>query len=178
MKCNHTVTFLNGTIKPKGYLVWKRWKKMIQFHHDKVNDLLKLVCMIQKLLTICCHSSTTVSFIAFLEDELLTEKLREDEDTVFSTCKSDAVKTKRWTPPNNSKANVGIIAGQLIANAMYQARPTGLHRRWEFNADSWGIRPRSNKTRSLEDLATPCFQNCRTSYKIENIHTTGNQENF
>ena len=58
---------------------------------------------------------------------------------------------------------------------MCQPMPTGLHTRWESNADLHRSKPRSNKARSFENMVMAFFQSSRTENKIESFYTAGTQ---
>ena len=141
--------------------------------------MLKLGCTLPILANICLHCSTIVKFYPFPEgDKDLLEKIREDMlgglSIVFN--RKAVVGQKRILSSSNTcKSKVGIDASQLYPYAMCQPMPTGLYTRWEFNADLQRFKPRSNKTRSFENMVMAISQNSRPECSIESFYTTGTQ---
>ena len=138
-------------------------KKTIEFYHKKRIDMLKLGRTLPNLANICLHSSTNVKFYPFPEgDEDLLEKIREDlvgGPSIVFTRKAVVGQTHIRSFSNTCKSMVGIDASQLYPYAMFQPMTTGLYRRWEFNVDLKRFKPRSNKTRSFENMDLAFFQN-------------------
>ena len=154
-------------------------KKIIEFHHSKRIDMLKLGCTLPNLANICLHCSTNVKFYPFPEgDKDLLEKIREDMvggPSIVFTRKAVVGQTRIRSSSNTCKSIVGIDASQLYPYAMCQPMPTGLYTRWEFNADLQRFKPRSNKTRSFENMVMAFFHNSRPERNIESFYTTGTQ---
>ena len=154
-------------------------KKMIEFYHSKRIDMLKLGCTLPNLANICLHSSTNVKFYPFPEgDKDLLEKIREDMvggPSIVFTRKAVAGQTRIRSSSNTCKLIVGIDASQLCPYAMCQPMPTGLYARWEFDADLQRFKPRSNKSRSFENMVMAFFQNSRPECNIQSFYTTGAQ---
>ena len=54
-------------------------QKVVEVHHNKGIDMLKLGCTLSKLTNICLHSSTSAKFYPFTESHKdLLSKVRED----------------------------------------------------------------------------------------------------
>ena len=105
---------------------------MIDFHHDKGIDLLKLGCTLPNLANICFHKPTDEKFYPFTErDKNLSEKNQPDvvrsPFVVFTRKKN--VETFIRNSTNICKANFGIDASQLYPNSICQPKPTGLFTR-------------------------------------------------
>ena len=57
----------------------KAIQKVVDFYHNKENDMLELGCALPNLTNICLHKSPTAKIYPFTEnDEDLLEKIRED----------------------------------------------------------------------------------------------------
>ena len=97
-------------------------KKMIEFHHSKRIDMLKLGCTLANLANICLLSSTNVMFYPFPEgDKDLLEKIREDMvggPSIVFTRKAVVGQTRIRSSSNTCKSIVGIDASQLYPYAM------------------------------------------------------------
>ena len=138
-------------------------KKTIEFYHGKRIDMLKLGCTLPNLANICLHSATNVMFYPFPKgDKDLLEKIREDMvgglSFVFPR-KTVVGETRIRLSSNTCESIKDIDASQLYPYAMCQPIPTGLYTRWEFNADLQRFKPRSNETRSFENMDMAFFQN-------------------
>ena len=112
------------------------------------------------------------------ETKTCLKKLREDmvrgPSTIF-TGKAVVGQTRIRLSSNTCKSIVGIDASQLYPYAMCQSMPTGLYARWEFNVDLQRFKPRSNETRSFENMVMAFFKNSRPECNIESFYTTGTQ---
>ena len=141
--------------------------------------MLKLGCTLTNIANICLHSSTNVKFYLFLEgDKDLHEKIREDMfggPSIVFTRKTVVGQTHIRSSSNTCKSIVGIDASQLYPNAMCQPMPTGFYTCWEFNVDLQRFKPRSNQTRSFENMVMAFFQNSRPECNIESFYTMGTQ---
>ena len=108
-------------------------QKMIEFHHDKGIDMLKLDCTLPNLANICLHKSTDYKFYPFFSsDSDLLEKTREDMTggpSIVFTRKAVANETFIRKSKILGKSIVGIDASQLYPFSMCQDMPTGLYTR-------------------------------------------------
>ena len=97
-------------------------QKMIEFYHNKGNDMLKLGCLLPNLANICLHKSADSNFYQFTEsDEDLLEKIREDMvggPSIVFTRKTVVDETFIRKSSNLCKSIVGINASQLYPNSM------------------------------------------------------------
>ena len=84
--------------------------------------------------------------------------------------------TKNWSSPNVSKSIVGFDASQLNPYVICQPMPTGFYRCWELDVDIQPFKPRSNKTRSFENMLRAHFQISCPDCRIESFHTPGSQK--
>ena len=123
--------------------------KMIDFHHQKEIDMLKLGCPLLNMANICLHKSTDSKFYLFTEsDKDLLEKIREDMvggPSIVFTRKTVVDETFIRKSSNLCKSVVGIDASQLNPYSMYQPMPTGLYTRWNYDTESQKFMPRQNK---------------------------------
>ena len=154
-------------------------KNMIEFYHCMRNDLLELGCTLPILANICLHSSTNVKFYAFPEaDKDLLIKIGEGMvgvPSIVFTRKAVLGQTRVRSSSNTCKSMVGMDASQLYPYAMCQPMPTGLYTRWEFKSDLQRFKPRSKKTRSLENMVMAFSQNSRPECNFERFYTNGTQ---
>ena len=90
---------------------------MIEFYHNKGNDMLELGCTLPNLANYCLHKSTDSKFYPFREsDKDLLEKIREDMvrgPSIVLTRKAVVDETFIRKSSNLFKSNVGIDASQL-----------------------------------------------------------------
>ena len=141
--------------------------------------MLKLGCTLPNLANIRLHSSTNVKFHPFPEgDKDLLEKIKEDMvggPNIVFTRKAVVGQTRIRSTSNSCKSIVGIDGSQLYPYAMCQSMPTGFYTRWEPKVDLQRFKPRSNKTRSFENMLLRFFQNSRPECNIESFYTTETQ---
>ena len=104
-------------------------QKVIEFHHNKGIDMLKLGCTLPNLANICLHKSTDSKFYPFTEsDKDLPEKIREDMicgPSIVFTRKAVVDETFIRKSSNLCKSIVGIDASQLYPYSMCQPMPIG-----------------------------------------------------
>ena len=125
----------------KDFLMWynnedfvptlEAMQKMIEFHHQKEIDMLKLGCTLPNLANICLHKSTDSKCYSFTEsDKDLLETIREGlvggSSIVFAR-KSVVDKTFIRKSTSLCWSIVGIDASQLYPYSMCQSMPAGLH---------------------------------------------------
>ena len=67
---------------------------------------------------------------------------------------------------NLCKSIVGIDASQLYPYSMCQPVPTGLYTRWEYDSETKRFTARHNKSRSLENMVLPYFQQSRPKLRV------------
>ena len=137
-------------------------QKMIEFHHNKGIDMLKLGCTLQNFALICLHNSTDTKFYPFTEsDKDLLEKIREDvvggPSNVF-TREAVVDETFIRKPSNLCKSYVGIDASQLYRYSMCQPMLTGLYTRREYDSETKRFTAHQNKSRSFENKDLSYFQ--------------------
>ena len=156
--------------------------KMIEFHHNKGIDKLKLGCTLPNLANVCLHDSTDSKFFLFTEsDKDLLEKIREDmaggPSIVFTR---EAVVDETFIRKSSDlcKSIVDIDARWLHRNSMCQPMPTGLCTRWEYDSETKTFTARQNKSRSFENMVLSYFQQSQPDCKIESKKTTGRQKNI
>ena len=94
---------------------------------------------------------------------------------IVSTQKVVVNETKIWSSSNNCKSIVGIDASRLYPYAMCQPMPTGLYTRWDFKADLYRFKARSNKAQLFENMVIAFLRSSRLEWKIEGFGTTGTQ---
>ena len=106
---------------------------MIQFHHNKGIDMLKLGCTLPNLSNICLHKSTHSKFYPFTESEKdLLEKIRKDMvggPSVLFTRKALVDEFFIRKSSKLCKSIVVIDDSQLYPYSMCQPKPTGLYTR-------------------------------------------------
>ena len=61
---------------------------------------------------------------------------------------------------------------------MCQEKPTGLYTRWELDKNSQKFKPRTNKSRTFENMVMSYLQSQRPECTIESYYTTGKQKNI
>ena len=131
-------------------------QKMIEFHHNKGIDMLKLGCTLPNWANICLHKSTDSKFYPFTEsDKDLLEKIREDMvggPSIVFTRKAVVDETFKRKSSNLCKTTVGIDASHLYPYSMCQPMPTGLNTRWEYDSETKRFTARQNKSRSFENM--------------------------
>ena len=66
----------------------------------------------------------------------------------------------------------GETASQIQPCSMWQPMSTGLHTRYEFDADLQRFKPRQKKSISFEVMVMPYFQRMRPDCRIESFYTT------
>ena len=112
-------------------------QKIIEFYHNKGIDMLKLVCTLLNLASICLHKSRNSKFYPFTEsDKDLLEKIREDMvggPSIVFTRKAVVDETFIRKSSNFCKLIVDIDASQLSPYSMCQPMPTGVYTRWEYD---------------------------------------------
>ena len=177
--CNHSKIFLDGTITRMLRQCLRRWKEWLSF--IIVSELIcwSWVVRYQISQTFVFIALQMYKFYTLLEeDKDLLEKIREDMvggPSIVFPRKAVVRETRIRSSSNICKSIVGIDASQLYPYAMCQPMPTGLHTRWEFNADLQRFKPRFNKARSFENMVMAFFQNSRLECIIESFYTTGTQ---
>ena len=129
---------------------------MVQFYHQKENDMLNFGCTLPNLANICLHKSTNEKFYPFCEsDRYLCEKIREDmtgAPSIVFTRKAVVDETFIRDSSNVCKSIVRIDASQLYPYSMCQDMPTGLYIRWEFDSDMQKFKGRHNQSRNFENM--------------------------
>ena len=152
-------------------------EKMIAFHHNKANDMLKFGCVLPNLANIWPHKSTETKIYPFTErNKDLFGKSVEDivagGSVVF---KRSAVVDETFIRKSASKCKsiVWIDASQLFPCSMCQTRLTGLYTLWDLNPETSRFRPRQNNTRSFEGLVMSYFQPTGQDCKMTSFYTTG-----
>ena len=109
-------------------------QKMIEFHHNKRNDLLEHGCTLPNLANICLHKSTDSKFYPFTESEKdLLEKIREDVlggPSIVFTRRAVVDETFRRKTSNLCKSFVGIDVSKFKSYSMCQPMATGLYTQW------------------------------------------------
>ena len=158
-------------------------QKMVQFYHQKENDLLKFGCILPNLANICLHKSTNEKkFYPFCEtDRDLCQKIREDMTggpSIVFTRKAVVDKAFIRDSSNICKSIVGIDASQFYPYSRCQDMPTWLYTRWEFDSDMQKCKARHKWSRSFEITAMSYYQETRTECRIESFHTSGNKKNW
>ena len=157
-------------------------QKMVQFYHQKENDLLKLGCILPNLANICLHKSTNEKFYPFCEtDRDLCQKIREDMTggpSIVFTRKAVVDKAFIRDSSNICKSIVGIDASQFYPYSRCQDMPTWLYTRWDFDSDVQKCKARHKWSRSFEITAMSYYQETRTECRIESFHTSGNKKNW
>ena len=142
--------------------------------------MLKLGCTLPKLAKICFHKSTSAKFHPLTEtDKDLLQKIRDDMvsgPSIVFTRKALVDETFIRNSKNDCKSIVGIDASQLYPYSMCQPMPTGLYKRWEYDAESNRRKPQQNKSRKFENMVMSYFQRQRPDCKIESFHTTETQK--
>ena len=155
-------------------------EKMVDFHHNRRNDMLKLGCTSPSLGKICLHRLITSNFYPFTEsDKVLLEKYCKDViggPSIVFTKKTVVGKTSIRDSTNQWKAIVVIDASQLYILSRCQSMPTGLYTRWQLDSESCKYKPCQNETKSLEHTAMSYFQRARLQCKLESFFTTGTQK--
>ena len=111
---------------------------MIEFYHNRGNDMLKLGCTLPNLANICLHKSTESMFYPFTEsDKYLLENIREDMvPSIVFTRKALVDETFIRKSSNLCKSFVGIDASQLYPYSMCQPMPIGLYTGWEYDSET------------------------------------------
>ena len=103
-------------------------QKMVQFYHQKENDMLKLGCILPNLANICLHKSNNEKFYPFCEtDRDLCQKIREDMTggpSIVFTRKAVVDKAFIRDSSNICKSIVGIDASQVYPYIRCQDMPT------------------------------------------------------
>ena len=154
--------------------------KMVQFYHQKENDLLKLGRILRNLANNCLHKSTNKKFYPFCEtDRDLCQKIGEDMTggpSIVFTRKAVVDKAFIRDSSNICKSIVGIDASQFYPYSRCQDMPTWLYTRWEFDSDMQKCKARHNRSRSFEITAMSYYQETRTECRIESFHTSGNKK--
>ena len=174
----------------KGFLMWynnkdvvrtlEAMQKLIEFFHQKENDMLKFGCALPNLTNICLHKSTDSKFYPFTErDKDLLEKTSQDmvggPSFVF---RGKAVVDETFIRKSTilCKSIFGIDERQLCPYSMCQPMLIGLYTRWNYVSGSQKVMPRQNKTRSFENMVLSYFQQTRPECKIESNVSTGRQK--
>ena len=130
----------NGMTVFKDFLKWynnndvvptlEAMQNMIQYHHNKWIDMLKLGCTLPNLENKCLHKSTNYMFYPIWESEKeLGEKIREDMTggpSIVFTRKAVVDETHIRNSSNVFKSIVGVDASQLYPFSMCQDMPRGL----------------------------------------------------
>ena len=160
-------------------------QKMIEFYHNKGNNMIRLGCTLPTSANIGLHKSTDSKFYPFTEsDKDLLDKIREDMvggTSIVLTRKAVVDETFIRKSTNLGWSIVGIDASQLYPYSMSQLMPTGFYTRWNCNTESHSFLdrqfiPRQNKTRSFENMVLFSFQQSRPECKIESNVATGRQK--
>ena len=103
-------------------------QKLIEFYHNKGNDMLKLGCTLPNLANNCLLKSTDSKFYPFRHsDKDLLEKTREDMvggPYFFLTLKAVVDEIFIRKSSNLCKSIIGIDASQLYHNSMCQPMHT------------------------------------------------------
>ena len=124
-------------------------QKMVEFCHNKGNDMLKLGYTIPKRANICLHSSTSAKFCPFTEsDRDFPSKVQEDMvggPSMVFTRKPLVDETHIPKSTIVCELIVGIDASQLYPYSMCQVMPTRLYTKFEFDSDLQTFKPRQYK---------------------------------
>ena len=152
---------------------------MVELHHNKGIDMVKLESTLPNLANICLHSSIKAKFYQFTEsDKNLLSKVPEDmaggPSKVFPP-KTVVDKTDIRNSTNVCKSIVGIDASQLYPYSMFQPLPRGLYTRYKFDGNLQRFKPCQNISRSFENMVMSYFQRMRPDCRIESFYTTGTQ---
>ena len=98
----------------------KAMQKMIEFHHNKGIDMLKLGCTLPNLAKICSHKSIDSKFCPFTESNKdLLEKIRED-----MVGGPSIVFTRKAVVDETLYANHQTFANQLLVSMLVSFIPT------------------------------------------------------
>ena len=181
---DNNMHFLSGLLKWYNNKVvvptLEAMQKMIEFYHNKGNDLLKLGCTLPNLANICLHNPTDSKFYPFTEsDKDLLEKIREDMvggPSIVFTRKAVVYEIFIRKSSNLCKSIVGIDASQLYPYSMCQPMLTGLYTRWEYDSATKRFTARQNKSHSFENMVMSYFQQSRPECKNESNVTAGRQK--
>ena len=102
-------------------------QKMIEFYHNKGNDMLKIGGTLPNLANICLHKTKDSTIYPFKEsDKDLLEKIREGMvggPSIVFTRKTVVDETFIRKSSNLCKSTVGIDASQLYPYSMSQPMP-------------------------------------------------------
>ena len=143
---------------------------MIEFHHNKGINMLKLGCTIPNLANFCLHKSTDSKIYRFTgSNENLLEKIRGDMvggPSIVFTRKAVVDETFIRKSTNLCKSIVCIDASQLYPYSMCQPMHTGLYTRWEYDSETKRFTARQNKSRSFENMVLSYFQEVDQSSKL------------
>ena len=115
-------------------------QKMIALYHKRDVHMLKLVCTLPNLASICLHKATDAKFYPFTEgDEELLGKFQEGVVAGQSiVCKRKAVLVETFIRISNylCKSVVEIDDSRIYLNSMCQPVPNGLNAHWDFDSET------------------------------------------
>ena len=110
-------------------------QKLMQFYHQKRIDMLKLGFTLPDLANRILHSSTSLKFFPFnQEDQRFDDYIREWLTGGPSIIFTRYAKVGSWRIKNSSnmcKTIVGIDASQLYPFSMMKDMPAGVYTKWE-----------------------------------------------
>ena len=133
----------------------------MQFYHQKGIDLLKLGFTIPNLANHILHSSTSLKFFPFNQDECLDDYIREwltGGPSIFLTRYAKVASSRIKNSSNMCKTIVGIDASQLYPFSMMKDMPTGVYTKWELREDTGLFHPQRSKKNYLECIVLKYFQ--------------------
>ena len=158
----------------------KAMQKIVDFHHEKQIDMLKLGYTLPNLANVCLQSSFTAKFYPFTENQKdLMWKIREDMvggPFVVYTKKTVVNEFLLCDSKNWCKSIVELIAGQFYPYAVWQAMPAGLYTRGELDSESDNFRPFQSKKRSFEKMIISYFRRVTRQGEVKCFYTTGAQK--
>ena len=137
-------------------------QKMMQFYHQNGIDMLKLGSTLPNLANRILHSSTSLKFFPFNEeekkfDDYIREWLTGGPSIIFTRyAKVGSSRIKNSS--NICKTIVGIDASQLYPFSMMKDMPTGVYTKWELREDTGLFHPRRSKKNYLECIVLKYFQ--------------------
>ena len=137
-------------------------------------------CTSPNVVIICLHCCINAKFFLFAgSDKVLLSTVHEDifgRPSIVFTREVVVDETHFRESTNVFKSIVGIDANLLYSYPMSQPMPTGLHTRYEFDADLQTFKPRQSKSGSFENKVFSFFQRLRPDCRLESLCTTGTQK--
>ena len=122
---------------------------MMQFYHQKGIDMLKLGFTLPNLANRILHSSTSLKFFPFnQEDQSFDDYIREwltGGPSIIFTRYAKVGSSRIKNSSNMCKTIVGIDASQLYPFSMMKDMPTGVYTKWELRDETGLFHPRRSK---------------------------------